>query len=562
MTKRGKLLLAGLAAVAAPLALAPPAFGFGLQDLSAAPADDAAGAHSDLSIHIGITDPEEQIKDLTIHLPPGLVGDPTGPLQCTQAQFGADDCPAGSQVGTTSSAVDVILLNLVPVPLTVNGSVYNLVPQTGEPARFGIVLRPPLSDPLPVLPKIFLQSPARLRPGDFGLDSVLEDLPNAAANLQTHIKSFDLTLFGEANGQPFLRNPTSCGTHTVGFDATAYTEETASGEVTFDTVDCEQLPFAPTLSASIGSPGHTDPADLPPLTTVIGQAEGEAGMRRADVFLPANVGASIDALLHDVCPTPSFDAGTCPVNTIVGSAEADSPLLAPPPGGGAPLTGDVIIVEHAPDADPPLPRLGLDLRGPLHVPLLGNFLLTPVGNSFQGLPDIPLTRFRLDFDADHLLQTGRDLCEEPQPTFGIEFTGYNGAVVEGSVPAEVDGCRPTAKLKLRRPKSRKPKLSVNVKAGDAALRKLAVKVPKRYRLAFGSKFNKGARLLVDGTRSGEATFNHTKRRVTARGPEPAPESLGLRLGKGALKPAGGKGKAFKVKVTDEEGQKHTFKLKP
>jgi hypothetical protein len=552
------LLLAGPATLAASLLLAPSAFGFGFQDLDAAPADDAAGAHSDVSIHIGITDAAADIKDLTIHLPPGLVGDPTGPAVCTIAELNADNCPAASQVGTSASSA--LVLDLVPI--TVSGGIYNVTAQQGEPARFGIVLH----DPTNLLPPVILQSGAALRPDDFGLDTVLEDLPNTVSGLPITINSLDITLSGIANGQAFMRNPTSCGTHTTGFDATAYNDETAAGQVTFDTVDCEELPFAPTLDATIGSPGHTSPGDLPPLTTVIEQAEGEAGMERADVLLPAGVGASNDTLVNDICPTASFEAGTCPANTIVGAAEADSPLLPPPPGGGAPLTGDVIIVEHAPGADPPLPRLGLDLRGPLHVPLLGNFLLAPVGNSFQGLPDIPLTRFQLDFDPDHLLQTGGDLCEPPQPTFGINFTGYNGDVVTGNVPATVEGCGgsgdPTASLKLRRAGSKKPKLDVDVEAGANPLEKLKVKVPKRYRFAFGNTFNKGVELLVDGAPSDDATFVHTARRVTAQDPDPAEDSLALRVGKGALKQAGGKGKKFRVKVTDDEGETFSFKLKP
>jgi hypothetical protein len=567
-----RILLVGLAAIAAPLALAPSAFGLGFQNLSAAPADTDAGAHSDVSIHIGFTDATDQVKDLTVGLPPGLVGDPTGPVgsngPCTVAELNADNCPDETEVGSVTAHVNVHVLDpLVTVPLTVDGSIYNLVPQQGEPARFGIVLRPPLSDPLPVLPKIIQQAAVQLRP-DFGLSTVLTDTPHQSAGLETDITSLDMALQGTANGKAFMRNPTSCGTQTTTFSANSYAhpDDTVTGQATYESLNCEDLPFSPTLEASIGSAGHTAATSSPPLTTIIEQDEGEAGMQRADVLLPANVGGSNDALVNDICPTANFEAGTCPTNTIVGSAEANSPLLPEPPGGGAPLTGDVIIVQPAPDADPPLPRLGLDLRGPLHIPLLGNFLLGPVGNSFDGLPDIPLTRFRLDFDADHLIQTARDLCEPPQPTFGINFTGYNGDVVTGDVPATVEGCGgsgdPRASIKLRRAGSKKPKLAVRAKAGANPLEKLKVKVPKRYRFAFGNRFNHGVDLLVDGTPSEDATFVHTARSVTAQGPDPAANSLALRVGKGALKQAGGKGKKFGVKVTDDQGQTFRFKLKP
>ena len=49
-----------------------------------------------------------------------------------------------------------------------------------EPARFGIVLRPVGSDPIPLLEKIKQVSDVRLRSRDFGLDTVLTDVPRVA----------------------------------------------------------------------------------------------------------------------------------------------------------------------------------------------------------------------------------------------------------------------------------------------------------------------------------------------------------------------------------------------
>src|SRR5438046_2182836 len=77
------------AAVAvASLALVPAAHAaFDLQELSAAPASTNAGAHSDVNIHIGLTSPGNNVKDLTVGLPPGLVGNPTAtPLRHQEDQ--------------------------------------------------------------------------------------------------------------------------------------------------------------------------------------------------------------------------------------------------------------------------------------------------------------------------------------------------------------------------------------------------------------------------------------------------------------------------------------------
>src|SRR5207244_3914563 len=95
----------GIAAIAC-LMLAPAAHAaFGFQGLSAAPANPNAGANSDLNIHIGFTSASDNVKDLTVSLPPGVVGNPTVTPLCTLSQLQSDSCPSASQVGTTTANV-------------------------------------------------------------------------------------------------------------------------------------------------------------------------------------------------------------------------------------------------------------------------------------------------------------------------------------------------------------------------------------------------------------------------------------------------------------------------
>ena len=76
--------------------------------------------------------------------------------------------------------------------------------------------------------------------------------------------------------QGFIRNPTSCKTHTVGFDAVAYDAQTASAQATFTTDNCGALPFTPELSARIKRVGAVnDPVEL---STTIAQTIEEAGL--------------------------------------------------------------------------------------------------------------------------------------------------------------------------------------------------------------------------------------------------------------------------------------------
>jgi hypothetical protein len=81
------------------------------------------------------------VKDVTIQLPPGLIGNPTPFPQCTDAQFSGqepgtehDECPADTAIGVVSATSEIPVLggfSSFTVPL------FNLTPLAGEPARFG-----------------------------------------------------------------------------------------------------------------------------------------------------------------------------------------------------------------------------------------------------------------------------------------------------------------------------------------------------------------------------------------------------------------------------------------
>ena len=420
------------------LVLAPTAqAALGLQDLSAAPSNPAAGAHSNFTIHVGFSDPADQVKDLTVHLPPGLVGNPTAAPLCTVDQLNGDSCPANSQVGSVTAQVNVIVAGPVSVPLTVDGSLYNLVAQQGEPARFGIVLRP--LGGLIGGTKIIQQSGVKLRRADFGLDTIVNNFPRQASGLETDITSLDLSLMGTANGNGFMRNPTSCSSKTVTFDADSYGGNAAHGSApSFTPTSCNALAFSPKLTATLGGPGATKARSNIPLTTLIEQDASEAGLKSAKLLLPGTIAPNI-ALLTNTCSRLQFEvkASACPPKSIVGSAIATSTYL-PRALGGA-----VVLVKPGPKDT--LPRLGVALHGPLTLNLLGNFVLEAAGagNAFMKLPDIPIAKFALRFHGgkNGLIGTSVDLCHSPAPRFTTSFDGFNGVHTGGKVAAKIAGCR-------------------------------------------------------------------------------------------------------------------------
>jgi hypothetical protein len=454
MSRTPRRLVGALIAAAAMLALPASAQALGLSGLVAAPANTQAGAHSDFHLHMDFSG--GQVKDLTIGLPPGMIGDPNATPLCTVAQLNADSCPANTKVGSVVANATVTVA-VLPVTLDVSGDLYNLTPQPGEPARFGIVLRPlrgdlcallpqALCDLLPsILPPVILQSGVQLRP-DFGLNTVINDIPNSTSGLPTTINSQDITLFGTApgTGKPFMRNPTSCSQATTSFTAVPYSGSTATGSTSFTPTNCAALDFSPSFTARVGGPGQTAALQHTTAVTSIDQDADEAGLVRAQVTVPGDFTPYLN-LFGGACPAADFQAGACAPASVVGSAVATSPLLSQP------LAGGVMLVQNG----TAFPDLGLDLQGQLHLLLKGSLDLSQTV-TFAGLPDIPIAHFQLTFgNPPGLLTNSRDICQPPAPLFHASFQGYNGASTTVDSAATIDGCgagRTLAKCKAKKKK--------------------------------------------------------------------------------------------------------------
>jgi hypothetical protein len=454
-----------------------------LSGLVASPASTQAGAHSNFHIHMDFGG--GQVKDLTVGLPPGMIGNPNAAPLCTVAQLNADTCPPASRLGSVSANATLTVV-VLPVPVTVNGDLYNLTPQPGEPARFGIVLRPVdslLCPPLPqvlcdalptVVPNVVLQSAVQLRP-DFGLNTVINNIPNQTAGLPTTINSQDITLFGTApgTGKPFMRNPTSCKQQTTNFNAVPYTGSTATGSANFTTTNCGALDFSPAFTAEIGGPGQTTNGVPTTASTAILQDNEEAGLLNAVVKVPGDLNPNATLFFGTHCPQASFLASACPSNTVVGLATATSPLLT------TPLVGNVALVDGG-----TFPNLGLDLKGQLHLLLQGATDASSAGNTvtFNGLPDIPISRFQLTFtNPPGLIGTARDICVPPAPVFHADFTGYNGKTSSVDTAAIVDGCGPTGASKGKCKKAKKHKKKHRAAEAKKKHKKKSCKKKKRHK---------------------------------------------------------------------------------
>ena len=239
------LAVVGLAFVPALAAAITP------QNVTVTQTDTRANAHADLIIGFDFGNASEQVRDLRLHLPAGLIGNPRNADVCPQANLAADSCPASSQVGTT--AVTATALGL---PTTSPGTVYNVETTGDEAARLGIVVRP-LGG---VLGKITLQSPIFVRDStDYGLDSTVANIPNTLSGIPITVTHMDLTLSGRAGtGRPFMTNPSFCAPKQLVVEADSYASSSFnSGSASMQSTDCQDASLPANLTVTPDDP-HRD----------------------------------------------------------------------------------------------------------------------------------------------------------------------------------------------------------------------------------------------------------------------------------------------------------------
>jgi hypothetical protein len=524
---------------------APAAHAFEVKVPTASPADTRAGQHSDFKLRIELSG--GNVRDVDIHLPPGLVGNPNATPRCTIAQFEGSGCPPETKVGTSRTEATVLI-----VPQTLNGDIFNIEPRGSEPARLGIVTNTP-NGPLR------LESPVFSRTTDGGLDSQIRNIPQTFSGLPITVTALETTLLGTAgSGKPFMSNPTSCGTATTTVDAVSYADEKSSASASFESVACQELPFAPSFEANVGAPGRTAARTFPPLTTVVGQTDGQANVKRVRVTLPNGL-AVAPTRLNRVCLQEQFAAGQCPPGAKIGDATAVTPLLT------APLSGPVTFV-----AATGLPEVVLSLTGPINLTLRGTSEFTPQGQAttFDGIFDVPLSRFELRFlgGDEGLLEASRDLCAQPVPELRAEFTSHAGTTKTMTVPATVTGCsaggggggtgggdtpaarpRPKASLRLGRVRGGRPSLRLRVTGSDG------VRVRRvRLNLAKGLRLSKRTRLRGAKPRSKRRAIEIPARRGGTRR-----VSLTLRAGTLTVSRKARRAKRlrFSVVITDSAGRR-------
>lgn len=443
-----------------------------------------AGADVALTTTISRPDGDARLSRIAVSLPDGLLGRLDSVPKCSVAAARAAACPAASRVGsatTVSGSGD----STIALP----GDVYLTEGYDGAIAGLAVAVRAK-AGPIDLGTAVVLMK-ITVRGNAEGIDITSEPLPTRLQGVPLTLRSITLTI----DRQGFMFNATSCATKPASATITSDIGTTASAGSALSTTGCGAVPFSPTMNVDLtgslkkdGKPGVAAKLVLP---------AGHANVRTVKLTLPSGLGADV-AALGSMCSREDYDANACPAGAVVGTATAKSPVL------DAPLTGPVTLIKKQGSA---LPDLGVRLRGPVDVNLLGAVTLGQ-GNrlvtTFDGIPDVPLSTFELGLTggAKGALVVSGDVCAAPETT--AVLTAHTGASkTTKTVPPAADcgstarSVPPSATVRFANIKSGWPTLKVTATRGSAALQSVSVTLPKGLRVDRRTAAQKTALQAVD-----------------------------------------------------------------
>lgn len=430
-----------------------PSFGTGTSN-------PQGGAFTELTVDIGRSDGQQELKAVDITLPPGHTAKLAGVTYCPEsaiaaaaansgvAEAASSSCPGSSFIGTAA-----VQAGTGSQPLHMNGKAFLAGPYNGAPLSLAVV------------------TPATAGPYDLGTVVVRVALfvdrrtaqIRAVSDAIPHVYGGALLDIGSAvvrTTRPnFSINPTNCsplaaagilrGGGSNPLNPAAFSAVPVSSP--FQASGCDKLRFKPRLFLRLF--GARKRAKNPKLRAVFIARKGHANPARVAVTLPRSLFLD-QSNISKVCTRPQYEANNCPRKSRYGYARAFTPLL------DKPLQGPVFLRS----SDNELPDLVASLRGQVDIDLVGRIdaVKGRIRNTFDVVPDVPVSKFILTMRGGKkgLLTNSRHQCAKGK-------------------------ARKAAKGKSRR-RSRRPRAVVRIKAHNGKRANQRAKL----RTACGKKKNK------------------------------------------------------------------------
>jgi hypothetical protein len=413
-----------------------------------------------------LQEPTGELAMVRVDLPVGLSVNPGALPQCPLAEFKTNPALcAGSEVGESKVTAAPFGVPVEAPPSTV----YDLKPEFGEPALFGLELAG--ND-------VYLKADVAWD-GDFHEGFTIEVPPTV--KLEPLIKGLilknRLVFNGRSGDGTFITTPSTClgpasaaqfeHVYSTWLLASSVEEEAnpgyefpADAEPPFESKippgtspkECEGIPFKPSVAvdpntAETDSPsGPAVEVDLPHQTKSKGVSQETSHLRTAKVTLPAGMGLNPSAANGlEACSDAQFGKGTrnpvtCPAASKIGTVSIETSPLPEGPIGGNVYLGQQLSRDPASGQEY---RIFVDVesaRYGLSVRLVGNVSADPqtgqLTTTFAENPQVPFNSFTLDFnDGPRAPLTSPPICGPNATT--SRMTPWSTAL--GSVPAGEEG---------------------------------------------------------------------------------------------------------------------------
>ncbi len=417
------------------------------------------------SVEAGTVQQPALVKDLRFYLPAGLVGNPNAIPQCTSAQFSAEACPLDTVIGVANTTISITYF---AKPLTLPEPLFNMVPKTGEPARFAFVVAE-----VPVI----LDTSVRTG-GDYGVVVTVHNISENSNLLASQVTFWGAPddprhngqrggncLLGRglceplnvSNSQPLLTLPTSCTTPwspTVAADSWAEPAVQKTGEYSLHDdyghalglSGCNGLTFEPSIVAAPDGQAGSTPSGLtvgihvPQTAGLNPTGSAQATVKNTTVALPAGVAlnpAGADGLQSCSLAQIGLESSeeqSCPEAAKVGTLEIHTPLLPNP------LLGAAYLAQQNANPFGSLVALYLVAKDPVSgvlVKLAGEVKPDPVTGqltaTFKETPQLPFEDLSLHFFGGSRAPLGTPaLCGGYRTTASIEPWSGTEPVVSSS----------------------------------------------------------------------------------------------------------------------------------
>jgi hypothetical protein len=381
------------------------------------------GGSSTFTLNYERPDGNQYLTKVKTVLPPGLVGTIPAVTLCPEPQAAAGTCAANSQIGTVNVAAGA-----GSEPFNFAGKVYLTGPYEGAPYGLTFVV-PSIAGPFN-LGNVIARAKIQIDPSTAQVIATDEKVPTIVGGIPIRLKSLTVTI----NRQGFERNPTNCSVLTTESLLTGSLGTTATVKTPFQAEGCSSLAFKPSFKAVTS--GKFSKANGASIETTITQASGQANIKFVKVQLPKQLPSRLTTL-QKACLQATFAANpaSCPAESVVGTARANTPVLP------VQMKGSAYLVSHAGAAFPDL-DLVLDGNG-VRVILVGNTDIKKgiTTTTFANTPDVPVTSItvNLPLGPHSALAAFGDLCTAPlvMPTTMI---GQNGKETKQNTKISTTGC--------------------------------------------------------------------------------------------------------------------------